>query len=72
MMDSVVYWTGIATLAISTLGSLVVFLMLMIAIVNALGQRLWNTLLAYHDIRTLRAHLLQLEAEGKLKRKINS
>lgn len=70
-MNELIYWTGVSTLVIGAASSLLVFLMLVTAIANALGRRLWNILLAHHDLRTLRAHLLQLEAEGKLKRETN-
>lgn len=66
-MDKLFYGLGVAICMAG--GIIVVTMALSVSLmaVNYYAGRLWKGLLAVHDLRTLRAHMLSLCESGKMK-----
>ena len=69
MLEQNATWIGWGVMGFGGLLLMGLLLVVGIGVVNYFGQKLWNKLLALYDLRTLRSHLLQLEAQGKTLRK---
>ncbi len=65
MLDQYAMWIGYGVMAAG--GMLLMCLALIVAIggIGSLGKKLGHQLAAPHDVRTLQAHLMLLDQQGK-------
>lgn len=68
-LDTILLWSGWATLVLGVLFSLASGLGLVLVLLDYLGKRLWHRILKFYDLHEVARVVREAELEGKLTRR---